>query len=362
MEKLGMNPEPFPLPKFWHGRNVLLTGHTGFKGAWLSLLLHHLGARITAVSLPPATTPNLFDIARVHDACHEGNACDIRNTSGLTEIVQNSGAEVILHLAAQAIVRESYSDPLGTISSNVMGTANLLNAARNLPSLKCIVVVTSDKVYKNLERVTPYKEDDRLGGHDPYSASKAATEIIVDSMRNSFFENGVPIATARAGNVIGGGDWSASRLLPDAVRAWTSGQVLEVRNPNAVRPWQHVLEPLCAYLRMAEELATGRQMSNTYNIGPAMHEALPVKTIVEMAQKSFGRGDTHFADISNGPHEAGLLTLDSTLIAKELGVVPRWSVQDAVDRTMKWYKGFYAGLDPRNLCTADIEAYQDPLS
>ena len=162
--------------------------------------------------------------------------------------------------------------------------------------------------------------------------------------------------------MIGGGDWSASRLLPDAVRAWTSGQVLEVRNPNAVRPWQHVLEPLCAYLRMAEALATGRQMSNTYNIGPAMHEALPVKTIVEMAQKSFGRGDTHFADISNGPHEAGLLTLDCTLIAKELGVAPRWSVQDAVDRTMKWYKGFYDGLDPRNLCTVDIEAYQDPLS
>lgn len=357
-----MSPGQFPLPQFWRGRNVLLTGHTGFKGAWLSLLLNHLGAHTTAVSLPPATTPNLFDMAKIHDVCREGNACDIRDASGLTKIVQTSGAEVILHLAAQAIVRESYSDPLGTFSSNVMGTANLLNAARDIPSLKCIVVVTSDKVYKNLERVTPYNEDDRLGGHDPYSASKAATEIIVESMRNSFFENRVSIATARAGNVIGGGDWSANRLFPDAVRAWTSGQMLEVRNPNAVRPWQHVLEPLCAYLRIAEALATGQQMSNVYNIGPAVHEALPVKSLVEMAQKSFGRGDAHFADTSNGPHEAGLLKLDSTLIKNELGIVPRWSVHEAVDRTMKWYKGFYAGLDARNLCIADIEAYQGRLS
>jgi CDP-glucose 4,6-dehydratase len=348
----------FPLPQFWCGRRVLLTGHTGFKGAWLSLLLDHLGAHTTAVSLPPATTPSLFDEAKIFDVCKEGNVCDIRDASGLATIVRNSGVEVILHLAAQAIVRESYDDPLGTFSSNVMGTANLLNAARDIPSLKCIVVVTSDKVYRNLEHVTPYKEDDRLGGHDPYSASKAATEIVVDCMRKSFFEGRVSIATARAGNVIGGGDWSANRLLPDAVRAWTTNQMLEVRNPDAVRPWQHVLEPLCAYLRIAEALAIGQPMPSAFNIGPAVDEALPVRSVVEMAQLSFGRGDTRFADISDGPHEAGLLTLDSTLIKRELGISPRWSVHKAVDRTMKWYNGFYAGLDARDLCTADIEAYQ----
>jgi CDP-glucose 4,6-dehydratase len=219
------------------------------------------------------------------------------------------------------------------------------------------VVVTSDKVYKNLERAAPYREDDRLGGHDPYSASKAATEIIVDSMRN-FFDSRVSIATARAGNVIGGGDWSANRLLPDAVRAWTENQMLEVRNPGAVRPWQHVLEPLCAYLHIAETLATGQQTSLAYNIGPDMDGARPVKDIVEMAQECFGRGEVQFAEVNNGPHEAGLLTLDSTLIANELGVEPRWSVHDAVDRTMKWYKGFYAGLDARQLCLADIEAFR----
>jgi CDP-glucose 4,6-dehydratase len=354
MEDLGMS---LPLPQFWRGRNVAVTGHTGFKGAWLALLLHRLGARVTGISLPPATTPSLFDAARIHQACSAGNDCDIRDASRLAEIVRGSGAEVILHLAAQAIVRESYRDPLGTFSANVIGTANLLDAARDCPSLKCIVVVTSDKVYKNLERAKPYTEDDRLGGHDPYSASKAAAEIVVDSMRGCFFEGRAPVATARAGNVIGGGDWSADRLLPDAIRAWTSGQALDVRNPDAVRPWQHVLEPLCAYLRIAEALATGQKMSNAYNIGPDVHEALAVKSVVEMAQKSFGRGDANFAGASDGPPETGRLTLDSTLIKNELGVAPRWTVSEAVERTMKWYKGFYAGMDARGLCIADIEAY-----
>jgi CDP-glucose 4,6-dehydratase len=362
MENVGMSPEHFPQPQFWRGRNVLLTGHTGFKGAWLSLLLNHLGARTTSVSLLPTITPNLFDAAQIHDVRGEGHICDIRDASGLMKIVRASGAEVILHLAAQAIVRESYSDPLGTFSSNIMGTANLLNAARDMPFLKGILVVTSDKVYKNLEHDTPYQENDRLGGHDPYSASKAATELVVDSMRSSFFGNRVSITTARAGNVIGGGDWSANRLLPDAVRAWASGQRLEVRNPNAVRPWQHVLEPLCAYLRIAEVQAMGQKVSNVYNIGPAAHEALPVKSVVEMAQKCFGRGDVTFLGNSSGPHEAGLLKLDSDLIKNELGIVPRWNINEAVGRTMNWYKGFYAGQDARALCMADIVAYLDKPS
>jgi CDP-glucose 4,6-dehydratase len=362
VENLGMTSGRLPSAKFWLGRKVLLTGHTGFKGSWLSILLRQLGAEVTGISLPPATKPSLFGAANIGELCNANHMLDVRDTSALAGAVENSKAEIILHLAAQAIVRQSYSDPLGTFSANVMGTANVLNAARNLQALKCIVVVTSDKVYKNLEHDTPYVEADRLGGHDPYSASKAATEIVVESMCASFFDASVPITTARAGNVIGGGDWSADRLLPDAARAWASHQVLDVRNPGAVRPWQHVLEPLFAYLAIAETAANGREIARTYNIGPKADGTCTVKTLISLAQNSFGRGDMKFAEASSGPHEAGLLTLDSTRIAKDLGVTPRWTVQQAVDHTMRWYRGFYAGLDARELCLADIAAYELQLA
>jgi CDP-glucose 4,6-dehydratase len=346
-----------PSPAFWNGRKVFLTGHTGFKGAWLALMLHRMGAIVAGSSLPPKTVPNLFEAANIAELC-ESRFCDLRNSVDVGQAVTEVEPEIVLHLAAQALVLESYNDPVGTFASNVLGTANLLNAARRVPRLKAIVVVTSDKVYRNLERMTPYAEDDKLGGHDPYSASKAACELIVESMRKSFFDNGARVATARAGNVIGGGDWSAGRLIPDAVRAWSVGQVLDVRNPSAVRPWQHVLEPLSAYLVLAEALVEGCNLSNAYNIGPATDEALPVRSIVELARQSFGKGEVKYAREACGPHEAGLLTLDSTRAANELDIHPRWSVEGAVDRTMKWYAGFGAGQVPRDLCLADIIAFQ----
>lgn len=352
---------PLPNAHFWQGKRVLLTGHTGFKGAWLAQWLVSLGAEVTALALPPATEPNLFSRARVKEALNKGlNAhdIDIRDGEAVKRIVQQSRPEIVLHLAAQALVRESYADPIGTFASNIMGTANVLEALRHGDTVRCIVTVTTDKVYANQEWSWPYRESDRLGGHDPYSASKAGAEIVAASYRAAFFaDRGVALATARAGNVIGGGDWSADRIIPDAVRAWQAGQPLLVRRPHAVRPWQHVIEPLCAYLLLAERAWSDATLAQAWNFGPQTHEAATVREVVGIAQHAFGQGQVQWGDGSDGPHEAGLLMLDTSLAKSKLGVQSVFSLKQAIELTMRWYRDFNGGADAAALCQRDIAAY-----
>ncbi|WP_312360764.1 CDP-glucose 4,6-dehydratase [Ensifer sp.] len=356
MEDLAVNGGARPNGRFWSGKSVLLTGHTGFKGAWLAIWLRHLGARVTGISLAPDTQPNLFTLART-DA--ESHVLDIRDGARLAETMQAAAPEVILHLAAQALVRRSYQDPLGTFATNVMGTANLLDAVRSTPSTRVVLAVTTDKVYRNLEHAFPYRETDHLGGHDPYSASKAAAEIVIASYRDSFLhERGVAVASARAGNVIGGGDWSTDRLLPDAVRAWRSGDVLHVRRPEARRPWQHVLEPLSAYLVLAERLWSDPSLSDAFNFGPVSNDAASVRQVIDIARTSYGRGDVKYGDGTEGPHEAGWLALETAKARHVLGIEPRWSLAEAVDRTMKWYRAQDDDADVRALCEAEIRDFE----
>ncbi|MCD8493827.1 MAG: CDP-glucose 4,6-dehydratase [Alphaproteobacteria bacterium] len=270
---------------FWKGKRVLITGHTGFKGGWLTLWLGSLGARICGIALKPDTEPNLFTLARITEGI-EHHIEDIRNAEPLAQIIRKFDPDIVFHMAAQPLVRASYRDPLGNFDTNIMGTANVLEALRDCPSARSIVVITTDKVYENLEIPKPYKETDPLGGHDPYSASKAAAEIVTQSYRKSFFaEAGVGLATARAGNVIGGGDWSEDRLIPDAVKAWNAGKTLEIRAPNSVRPWQHVLDPLAGYITLAEKLWTDpAAFSQGWNFGPEKSGAVTVREVIDLAR------------------------------------------------------------------------------
>lgn len=349
--------------EFWAGKRVLLTGHTGFKGGWLALWLQKLGAQVTGVALPPNTAPNLFDLAGIGSGM-DSHFGDIRDAVGLASIVRQARPEIVLHLAAQPLVRASYRQPLETFSTNVMGTAHLLEALRGLDSVRVAVMVTTDKVYRNNEWCWPYREDDVLGGHDPYSASKAASEIVIASYRDAFLkEQGVAVASARAGNVIGGGDWSEDRLIPDAVRAWGALQVLEVRRPMAIRPWQHVLEPLCGYLTLAQKLWDAPGLTGAYNFGPAPNEAATVQAVVELARMGFGQGEVLYGDGSSGPHEAGWLALDIAKARARLGVVPRWNLLESINRTMAWYRAqSQPGADTRMLCEQDISAYEASAS
>ncbi|GLK59733.1 CDP-glucose 4,6-dehydratase [Azotobacter vinelandii DJ] len=343
---------------FWQGKRVLLTGHTGFKGGWLALWLQRLGAVVTGIALPPQTRPNLFELARVADGMHSHFA-DIRDAAKLMEIVQAAQPEVVFHLAAQPLVRASYREPVATFASNVMGTVHVLDSMRGLDSVRVAVMVTTDKVYRNLEHPYPYREDDVLGGHDPYSASKAASEIVIASYRDAFLaQQGVAIASARAGNVIGGGDWSEDRLIPDALRAWQSGQLLEVRRPEAIRPWQHVLEPLSGYLVLAEMLWHEPARAGAYNFGPFTHEAATVRKVIEMAREAYGQGDVRYGYGAGCPHEAGWLALETSKTRVALGVVPCWSLAESVSRTIAWHRAQHGGADARGLCEAEIKAHE----
>ena len=342
---------------FWRGKRVLLTGHTGFKGAWLSIWLHRLGAEVTGVALPPATRPSLFERAGVAGLVDD-RRLDIRDAEQLGQLVDVCRPEIVLHLAAQALVRPSYARPLETFSTNVMGTANLLEAVRLQPSVRVVVAVTTDKVYRNREWAYPYREDDALGGHDPYSASKAAAEMVVASYRSAFLASaGTALASARAGNVIGGGDWSEDRLLPDAVRAWSAGRVLQVRHPGSVRPWQHVVEPLSAYLRLAEQLWATPTLAGAYNFGPATGEAVTVGRLVQCAQAAFGRGASALGTEPSALHEAGALMVEIAKARTLLGICPQWPFGRAVQHTMDWYRGFADGVPARQLCMVDLDAY-----
>ena len=351
----------------WQDQSVFLTGHTGFKGSWLSLWLHSLGARVHGYALDPPTEPSIFEAADVAEVLASDVRADLADLDALTAAMQAARPGVVFHLAAQPLVRASYSDPIGTFATNVLGTAHLLQAVRSSPSVKAVVIVTTDKVYQNREWVHPYREEDRLGGHDPYSASKAAAEIVTASMRAGFFEGtGVRIATARAGNVIGGGDWAADRLVPDCLRAFAAGTPVSLRFPDAVRPWQHVLEPLAGYLALASALPgeSGRPLAKAWNFGPDTADNASVGTVARKLAGLWGGGATVVCEPDAGnPHEAGLLTLDNSAARNLLAWQPRWPLDLALDMTHAWHRAWLDGGDMRAFSLAQIARYQkSPVS
>ncbi len=348
---------------FWSGRKVLVTGHTGFKGSWLCLWLHRAGAKVVGYALDPPTTPSLFVAAEVANRA-ESIRGDIRNVGELTDVIRRHSPEVVLHLAAQSVVRASYDDPIETYSTNVVGTASVFQAIRNVPGPRTIVNVTTDKVYRNHEWVWGYRENDELGGHDPYSNSKACAELVAQSFRDSFFpaaklgEHGVGIASARAGNVIGGGDWTANQLIPDIMRAFGAHKPVMIRQPGSVRPWQHVLDCLSGYILLAERLhGAAREVSGEWNFGPDLADARPVSWLVDVLVKTWGGDAAWKLDGGNHPHEAQLLRLDSSKAAKTLGWRPRLDLANALTWTADWYKAHFAGAHAEALFLEHIDRY-----
>lgn len=340
----------------WNGKRVLLTGHTGFKGCWLALWLKRLGAQVSGLSLPaePGSLGEILSIEK-HLPSHR---VDIRDLPALQETMGAAAPEVVIHMAAQALVRPSYADPLGTFATNVMGTAHVLESVRSVASVRAVVVVTTDKCYENREWPYPYRETDALGGHDPYSASKAGAELVTASWRRSFLaEHGVAVASARAGNVIGGGDWSRDRLVPDCMRAFAQGKAVRVRNPHATRPWQHVLDPLCGYLLLAEALLAGSEAAQAWNFGPSTDNVASVGDVVHLLVAHWGGGASWNADPGPHPHEAGLLAVDASLARHELDWRPRLNLKDAVRWTADWYRRQLAGETAAALICAQIEGY-----
>jgi CDP-glucose 4,6-dehydratase len=351
------------MEEFWRGRRVLLTGHTGFKGAWMSLWLEGLGAEVTGYALAPAGEPNLWSI--VAASAHAGRApqsviADIRDARRVGDAVARADPQIVIHMAAQALVRESYRDPLGTYGTNVMGTAALLQACRSLPHLECVIVVTSDKVYENLGEGRAFDERARLGGHDPYSNSKACAELVTASFRDSFFADGPPIATARAGNVIGGGDWSADRLIPDCVRALKSGQSVNLRYPDAIRPWQHVLEPLSGYLTLAQALVTApNETPRAVNFGPDPASFCRVHEVVDAFGARFDGKPGWERDPAPQPAEAQALTLSSALAEQALGWYPRLDIRESLSWTADWYLAHSAGENMAAFSGSQVARYRE---
>ena len=343
---------------FFRERRVLITGHTGFKGSWLTFWLARLGADITGIGLAPVTQPNLFSLADIEALCKH-HLCDIRDTQGIASIVEKIQPEIVFHLAAQPLVRTSYRQPVDTFSTNIIGSVNLLDALRHVDSVKSVVMVTTDKVYHNQEQQNPYTEKDRLGGIDPYSASKAASELVIASYRESYLaEKGVAVSTARAGNVVGGGDWSEDRLIPDAVNAWQHQIPLEIRSPDAIRPWQHVLESLFGYMQLAKKSYQDANLAGAYNFGPDINESATVRHVISIAQQVYGSGEVNFHEVSAGPHEAGLLMLDTDKSHRLLNIKPAWSLIETLQRTLHWYRAEQKNISVRDLCEADIVAYE----
>lgn len=357
---------------FWRGKRVFLTGHTGFKGSWLSLWLQSMGAEVTGYALAPNTSPAMFDVADVNSGM-TSIIGDVRDFDALNAAINTAQPEIVLHLAAQPLVRLSYAEPRETYATNVMGSVNLLDAVRRhtrtTQSVRAVVIVTSDKCYENLELGSAhggYMETDAMGGYDPYSSSKGAAELVTSAYRQSYFhpdryaEHGVAIASARAGNVIGGGDWCEDRLIPDFIRAITAGEPLKIRNPHATRPWQHVLEPLAGYLQLAERLVTdGPRYASAWNFGPADNDAYPVDWIAERLVGLWKNGAAWQLDGGNHPHEANYLKLDSTKARTELGWVPKLHLEDALAWLVAWYQAHgNAGTDLREFTLGQIRDYE----
>jgi CDP-glucose 4,6-dehydratase len=352
--------------QFWRGKRVFLTGHTGFKGSWLALWLDRLGADVFGFALAPPTVPSLFEVAKIKMRLRSSTLADIRDAAAVERALRAADPDIVIHMAAQSLVRPSYAAPLETFSVNVMGTAHVLEAARRCPGIRVVVVVSSDKCYENTAKQRPYREIDPMGGHDPYSASKGCAELLTASYAHSFFKQDdgdgdtrCTVASARAGNVIGGGDWSIDRIVPDFFRSVTAGKALLVRNPDAVRPWQHVLEPLGGYLLLAERIAQeGRTLCGGWNFGPDRASCWPVAAVVERLVSLWGSG-ARWQHEAGEPHqrEAAYLSLDSEKARRELGWRPRWSLDEALERTVAWAKAYAAGTDMGNVCRAEIEHY-----
>jgi CDP-glucose 4,6-dehydratase len=343
------------MDEFWRGRRVFLSGHTGFKGAWLNLWLRSMGATVTGYALAPHTKPNMFDLAGTHRSI----IGDIRDAAKVGGAMSAADPQIVIHMAAQALVRASYRDPLETYATNVMGTANVLQTCRGRKHLQAVLVVTSDKVYENHGDGRPFVEIDRLGGHDPYSNSKACAELVTASFRDSFFGDGPPIASARAGNVIGGGDWSEDRLIPDCVRALHANQPVSLRYPDAIRPWQHVLEPLSGYLALAQALVqTPESAPRAVNFGPNPSSFCTVKEVVEAFSARFAGKPGWVPDPGVHPKEALALTLSSTLAAEALDWRPRLKVNESLAWTAEWYHAYAMGEDMLKFSEAQIAQYQ----
>ena len=348
---------------FWRGRRVLLTGHTGFKGAWLALWLNRLGAKVAGYALEAQTEPSLFSAARVTDAV-EHTIGDVRDLTSLRARIRVFKPEIVFHLAAQALVRQSYAEPVETYATNVMGTANVLEAIRLEPSARAVVVVTSDKCYENREWIWGYRENEAMGGHDPYSSSKGCAELVCAAYRASFFspghldDHGVGIASARAGNVIGGGDWSADRLIPDAYRAVASEMPVRIRNPRALRPWQHVLEPLSGYMLLAQKLCEdGKRFASGWNFGPSEADARSVADVMNELVKLWDGALRWELDGGSHPHEAALLRLDCSKARVSLGWRPKLALEDALAWTAEWYRAHLSKADMRQFTLDQIDRY-----
>ena len=346
---------------FWRNTNVFLTGHTGFKGGWLALWLRALNARVVGYSLAPETSPNLFTSARVGETL-QSHTADIRNRNSLQSAMQVAQPQVVFHLAAQPLVRRSYADPHETYETNVMGTVNLLEAVRITSSVRAVVIVTSDKCYENRERPWGYRENEPMGGYDPYSSSKGCAELVTAAYRRSFFfpnsQHKCALASVRAGNVIGGGDWSEDRLLPDLLRAFTSGRPALIRNPHAVRPWQWVLEPLAGYLAVAERLCSEEgNFAEAWNFGPSDEDVIPVATIADRFAQLWGDGASWKFETTAQPHEASFLKLDSSKARSRLGWRSRVNIDAALAATIAWYRAHAAGADMQELSLRQIEQY-----
>jgi len=351
-------------PAFWAGKRVFLTGHTGFKGSWLSLWLGMMGAEVTGFALAPPTNPALFDVAHVADGM-TSIIGDIRDATALERALVVAEPDVVIHMAAQPLVRASYDDPVGTYATNVMGTVHLLEAVRKAPGVRAAVIVTTDKCYDNREWPWGYREDEPMGGHDPYSNSKGCAELVTSAYRRSFFAaGGAAIASGRAGNVIGGGDWAADRLIPDTLRAVEAGEPVAIRNPLAIRPWQHVLEPLSGYLVLAQALwNTPEAAAEAWNFGPRDEDARPVQWIVERMCAAWGEGADWVRNESVQPHEARYLKLDISKARAGLRWRPRWSLAEALDSIVAWHRAWLAGDDMHSYCTTEIARFADaPLA
>lgn len=344
---------------FWFRKKVFLTGHTGFKGGWLSLWLQSLGAEVYGYALRPPTTPNLFTVANVDFGMISSTIADIRDASALTAAMQHAQPDIVLHLAAQPLVRYSYVNPVETYAVNVMGTVNLFEAVRKTSSVRAVVNVTTDKCYENREWVWPYREDEAMGGYDPYSSSKGCSELVTSAYRRSFLaQAGIAIASARAGNVIGGGDWAQDRLIPDFLRSIDSGKTLVLRSPNAIRPWQHVLEPLSGYLRLAEQLfINGADFAEGWNFGPSDEDARTVEWIVKRLVAAIPNASWEL-DKNPQLHEANHLRLDSSKAHTRLSWQPRWELKAAIEKILEWHTSWKRGDDMYQCTLAQIAAYQ----
>lgn len=349
---------------FWRGKRVLITGHTGFKGSWMSLWLQSLGAEVTGYALAPSTDPSLYEIANI-DKGMRSLIGDVRDLERLTAVFSDHRPEIVFHMAAQALVRYSFAQPVETFTTNVMGTVNVLEAARRTSGLRVVVNVTSDKCYENREWAWGYRENDPMGGYDPYSSSKGCAELVTAAYRRSYFgmsdadKRDVALASARAGNVIGGGDWAEDRLIPDFIRSLRAGSPLNIRNPKAIRPWQHVLEPLRGYLKLAERLWT-RELgyAEAWNFGPNDDNAKPVEWVVQRLVQLWGDGAQWRLDDRQHPHEAHYLKLDISKARSMLDWSPRWELEQALERTVEWYKAYAANKNMRDFSVAQIRSYE----